>query len=406
MIFKNINEITLDDIKSLIANEVGENKSLEYKSELNIASGDERKEFLADISSFANADGGDIIYGIKEDDNTKLPSECNGINIQNEDELIRQIESLLRDSISPRITDIEYKTLHLEKNKYMLVIRIGMSYLMPHRVIYKGWDKFFSRNSKGKYPLDVNELRTAFTMSQTLIKSIDEYIAERIVIVAQNRNKELLENRPIFLMQLIPLVSFRGNNAYSMTEISRCVSLAGYDNSVFYNNKINIEGITFSNKNEILSQYVFHKINGIIEMATTNFFFPNYEQQNRSPRVTYNVVSSRDLLDECFKFIDQAKIYYKYINISSPIVVTCAIINGKDYELPIGIGVGLYNRKKLDSDLISTPSILINNFNRKTQDILKPTLDSIWNAFGKFYCSAYNKETGEYVGFKDNEVCF
>lgn len=55
VINKHITEICIRDLQMLIDNEVGEGKSLEYKSELNIGSGDERKEFLADISSFANS---------------------------------------------------------------------------------------------------------------------------------------------------------------------------------------------------------------------------------------------------------------------------------------------------------------------------------------------------------------
>jgi hypothetical protein len=40
------------------------------------------------------------------------------------------------------------------------------SWIAPHRV--KANDKFYGRNSKGKYPLDVSELRTAFMLSEQL----------------------------------------------------------------------------------------------------------------------------------------------------------------------------------------------------------------------------------------------
>ena len=42
-------------------------KTIEYKAELHIDTGDDRKEFLADVTSFANSNGGDLIYGIQED---------------------------------------------------------------------------------------------------------------------------------------------------------------------------------------------------------------------------------------------------------------------------------------------------------------------------------------------------
>ena len=64
-----INEINQTNIETLITDKIGESRTLEYKEELPIGTDNEKKEFLADISSFANASGGDIIYGIKEERN-------------------------------------------------------------------------------------------------------------------------------------------------------------------------------------------------------------------------------------------------------------------------------------------------------------------------------------------------
>lgn len=73
MIQKNIDEITEEDLQALIDNSVLESKSIEYKQSLPGNSDSEKKEFLADVSSFANASGGDLIYGIIEDRNTRIP---------------------------------------------------------------------------------------------------------------------------------------------------------------------------------------------------------------------------------------------------------------------------------------------------------------------------------------------
>lgn len=164
MLLKKLNDIVISDLQELITNEVSESKSLEYKSELHIDAESEKKEFLADITSFANSDGGDIIFGIKEDSSTNLPIELNGIEIENADELILKIENILRDSVSPRIPNISFHTLQIIDSKYILIMRIERSYLSPHRIVYKGWDKFFSRSSRGKYPMEVEELRSAFTL--------------------------------------------------------------------------------------------------------------------------------------------------------------------------------------------------------------------------------------------------
>ena len=59
-----INEINQTNIETLITDKIEESRTLEYKEELPIGTDNEKKEFLADVSSFANALGGDIIYGI------------------------------------------------------------------------------------------------------------------------------------------------------------------------------------------------------------------------------------------------------------------------------------------------------------------------------------------------------
>ncbi len=55
------------DLQALVDNNVPEGKTLEYKESLHSDHPTEKKEFLADVSSFANAAGGDLIHGIRLD---------------------------------------------------------------------------------------------------------------------------------------------------------------------------------------------------------------------------------------------------------------------------------------------------------------------------------------------------
>jgi len=68
MIPTDIDQITEEDLQALIDNSVIEGKTIEYKQSLPSNSDSDKKEFLADVSSFANASGGDLIYGIIEDE--------------------------------------------------------------------------------------------------------------------------------------------------------------------------------------------------------------------------------------------------------------------------------------------------------------------------------------------------
>src|SRR5947199_9814000 len=66
MINKPLELIEKSDIVALVANQVREGRTLDYKLALPTNSSDDRKEFLSDIASFANAIGGDILFGIAD----------------------------------------------------------------------------------------------------------------------------------------------------------------------------------------------------------------------------------------------------------------------------------------------------------------------------------------------------
>lgn len=65
---KPLADINEDDFEQLVQNAVTEGRRLEFKREPVLTNSDAaRKEFCDDFASFANASGGDIIFGIEED---------------------------------------------------------------------------------------------------------------------------------------------------------------------------------------------------------------------------------------------------------------------------------------------------------------------------------------------------
>ncbi len=85
------------DLQQLVESNVQERKTLEYKAALPSNADADKKEFLADVSSLANTEGGDLVFGLREVDGT-LQSEI-GIAIANADEEIARLENMARDGI-------------------------------------------------------------------------------------------------------------------------------------------------------------------------------------------------------------------------------------------------------------------------------------------------------------------
>src|SRR5258708_28643064 len=84
---KSLESIQESDLQALVDNQVTERKTTEYKEALPGNADGDKKEFLADVSSFANASGGDLIYGIKEQSGVPR-SEEHTSELQSPDHLV------------------------------------------------------------------------------------------------------------------------------------------------------------------------------------------------------------------------------------------------------------------------------------------------------------------------------
>lgn len=154
-----ISEITLENIKNLIKDEVCESKYIEYKRELTLSKN--IAEFLNDLTAMANSEGGDIIYGIEEEQGN--PVKIVDTYVDDLDGFQQKIENTLRDNIAPRIK-YDIKFIETGESTYLILIRIPKSTNAPHMVI-PGGHGFYIRNLSGKHRMSVDELRECFMTS-------------------------------------------------------------------------------------------------------------------------------------------------------------------------------------------------------------------------------------------------
>jgi predicted HTH transcriptional regulator len=63
---KKLDQISAVDLNDLVANEVREDRHIDFKESLPGRKESDKKDFLADVSAFANSASGDIVYGVRE----------------------------------------------------------------------------------------------------------------------------------------------------------------------------------------------------------------------------------------------------------------------------------------------------------------------------------------------------
>lgn len=205
MILKQANAVTWSDLIQLETDRRPENRRLEYKRDLVGARDADKKEFLADVSALANADGGDLIFGVHAP--AGIPSGIEGVRPSDPDAEILRLENLLRDGLSPRITGYSLHWIpHPETStRGCILLRVPASFAAPHRVVFQNWNRFWTRNATGKHEMDVHELSLAFTAALTLDQRITALHND---IVGQLGSGELpfdVTPDPKAVVSLIPL---------------------------------------------------------------------------------------------------------------------------------------------------------------------------------------------------------
>jgi hypothetical protein len=367
---------------------VQESKLLEYKKELHLFKDEEKREFLADVSSFANADGGILMYGIKEDKGAA--KNIAGVVNDNFDDLVRQMENIIRDGVEPRIT-IKTKTINVPgEDTRLILIRIEKSWYGPHRVIYRGHDKFYSRNSAGKYPLDTFELRNAFTSSSSLIEKIDQFRDRRIMEILNNNAPIRLPPTGKILLHFFPLGCFTTNTG---EEFKRMIGFKNELGLLYwkhgYDYKNNLHGfLMYSPRSPDYTQ-VFR--NGSVEALDAFLCAPHPE------KFPDDTIVSTDLEKGIFDFFNNAMKYFVKANIAAPVFFSITLIHVKGYNLGVEHNFDIFGKiNPIENDIIKLPETIINDCAIKPEAVLRPMFDMIWNACGYERSRNFN-ESGDFT---------
>lgn len=385
MILKDLDSVTIQDVMELKDNGVNESKILEYKKELKLAKDQDRKEFLADISSFANTSGGDIIYGISE--LSGVPSTLEGIQIDNLDILKQQIENILRDGLEPRISGYSIKEIQKDQDSFFIIIRIPKSWISPHRVIFNNSGKFYGRNSNGKYELDVSELKRAFSLSESISTKIKQYREERISkIISEDTPIKLTGERKVVL-HIVPLVSLVQPQMYDIKIINRNKELAkplccsGWDTIFNFDGIISFDG----HLGGTIKSYTQFYRSGIIEAVTTRLeYFPNENQVS---------IPSSSFEKHLFEALRTYSKLLKEIGVDFPAYLFVTLINYKGAILAVHNSImHFYDSIPVDRFILPFPEVYIESNEFNFHNILRPIFDTLWNTCGYERCLNYEQD--------------
>jgi hypothetical protein len=389
MIDKELEQITENDLQRLVTNKVAENRTLDYKEELPKHSDKEKKEFYKDVSSFANALGGDIIYGISEEKKTKIPKEVKGLDIESIDEEVTRLSSMISDGIEPRIIPIpKIQSVKLSNKKTVMIIRIYRSWTAPHRIGFDNHHRFWIRGNNSKHEMDITELRNAFNLSGNMEERIQKFRMDRMQKILANETPILLpsENSSFLILHLIPLASFHPDPRYfdikknkeTLNKFMMPMSQESLNipNSIWWKNRNNFDGfLTHQDNRDNDICFVQFFRNGVIESVRSGIVY--------SPQgipVIYGGLIEDLLVQSITKYFN----LLKQIGIQPPIFLFLTLTGVRNVVMYINIinHTRSSHTIKIDRDILQIPELVIENFDIPVEKLLKPAFDTIWNACG------------------------
>lgn len=386
ILFESIEENTL---QNLVDNQVPESKTIDYKEFLPGNSDSDKKEFLYDVSSFSNASGGDLIYGMREDDGAA--SELSGLLIDADAE-IRRLENIIRDGIKPRIPGVSLRAIPLQTSKVAIVIRIPRSWASPHMVTFKNDSKFYSRNSAGKYQLDVLELRAAFALSDTTTERIRNFRIDRLSKIVAGETPVRLYQAPKIVLHIIPFGAFNPAVRFDLSALAhdkvnlKPLCASGWDD------RHNFDGyLSYGLLPElgVARSYLQIFRNGSIEAVEAFLLRPD-----GSNRIIRSVDFERELLNALPRFLS----IQNRLGVEPPLFIMLSLHGVSGYTM--GVDTSRFHSSfiyPIDRDALIIPEIIIENFECNHSEVMRPLFDAIWNAAGWERSMNYN-ETGQWVG--------
>jgi hypothetical protein len=199
-------ELAEVDLLRLVDDEVREDVEIDYKVKLET----DCQEFVKDVSSFANTKGGYLVYGMDEE--KELPTRLVALEAFDPGNVIGRLNSWAQEHIRPRPI-LRFQPVPLEDGGSVMVVEVPRSWVGPHEVRQE--HRFYHRTQHGKAPMDVDQLRQAFSQDRDFFQAVEAFHSRRIEHW-QTRTQGLGDDCAIFVLHLLPTDGLLGRRRFAI----------------------------------------------------------------------------------------------------------------------------------------------------------------------------------------------
>lgn len=376
-------------IRDLIQNQEQEGRMLDYKEALPAPT--DNNEFRYDVTALANASGGELIYGVRErqqnGQNTGEPGEIAPITVPLDAEILR-LEQILQTNISPRLRGVRFRAIPLQSGGNVLLIRVAKAWAGLHLVKLNDSYRFYSRNSKGKYIMDADEIRSGFVASETGYERMRKLREDRLEKIRIGDTPLSMPGGPKVALHFIPFSILDPTIEYDLDLLTglEAPHPIGCDS---FTHQYNFDGKVFFRppKKGVTDTYVQFFRNGAVEACAANIFDDSTKTMNSYGLEKYLIVALNNYLSRL-----------KLLGVAEPFALGLSVIGAKGWTLYIHLPRwGGPDPVPFGDQSLIVPEIRIDSYEQAPHTVLRPAFDRMWNAAGREGSAQYD-ENGGWIG--------
>lgn len=368
-------EITKDDLLALIRSGVEEGQTIDFKRALNLSADEAKRDLCIDVIAFANASGGDIVFGM---DQTKAAAAKELVPLPNfnGDTLELQIRQICRSRIDPPVPGLRFHPIQIDPGKFVLVLRIPRSWNRPHSLASDPVT-FHVRDGKGNRSMTIRDLREAFDSATSTNERMQRFRTQRIANLLAGETPAPLVDTSLVVLHILPVSAF--DRAIKI-DIGRIMEndykpLLWPMNAPGFDQRINFDGLLSYHPSLVkpVDSYLQVFNDGCIEAVCLTMLMGidgktvipwTYEHRIEKGLRNYLNLLQRQGLEP-------------------PFFVSVALVGAEGYRLfftnPFGENV---QSAPIDRAVLMAPEILIESYAATYHDVLHEPFARIWQAGG------------------------
>lgn len=365
-------------LRELCNSGVPESQGFDIKRDLPGNSEAGRAEFLKDVCAFANAGGGDLVFGIGEREG--VTSELSPVEGE-ADAISQRLTQIIDGGLEPRLVGFQVHNVPILAGGNVWIVRIPESFDGPYRFRSGAASKFVFRNHTVTAELTYDQLRSAFGRKATLLDKARRFRLSRLEVAKEG---QAMVRGPLCVVHLIPLVA--------MTDQRQVDVRAPYHSPHSYmfqgwsgaSSSFNLEGTIIYPPSTKNGRFAYVQVfrAGCLEIVRTARVLAS--EENLIPATTVGIF----IREAVQKQLGAAK----SLGLTGPAILGVSLVRAEDYRFVSAVRYGIDEFLDGDRGEYVLPDAWFERVESTdgSEAIVRTVLDHLWQCFGVEQCPYYD----------------